>query len=221
MANMTMATKDLIPSLKKKASSFMKEERGTISKQSLMSVGAAVSAIAAAGLLAKEADAAAISISSSDDGVNVVATASHSHHSSHSSHGSHGSHSSHGSHGSHSSSDRRLKGHIRRIDDSLKSIQCITGVRFRWKENGRPDMGVIAQDVEKAFPELVATDKMTGLKAVNYAGLIAPLIEAVKAQQRQIERLEEDLALLKKDLGREPLLQDMQDRPLPLTNNYK
>jgi len=221
MANMTMATKDLIPSLKKKASSFMKEERGTISKQSLMSVGAAVSAIAAAGLLAKEADAAAISISSSDDGVNVVATASHSHHSSHSSHGSHGSHSSHGSHGSHSSSDRRLKGHIRRIDDSLKSIQCITGVRFRWKENGRPDMGVIAQDVEKAFPELVATDKMTGLKAVNYAGLIAPLIEAVKAQQRQIERLEEDLALLKKDLGREPLLQDMQDRPLPLRNNYK
>jgi len=221
---MTMATKDLIPSLKKKASSFMKEERGTISKQSLMSVGAAVSAIAAAGLLAKEADAAAISISSSDDGVNVVATASHSHHSSHSSHGSHGSHSSHGSHGSHSShfsSDRRLKWHIRRIDDSLKSIQCITGVRFRWKENGRPDMGVIAQDVEKAFPELVATDKMTGLKAVNYAGLIAPLIEAVKAQQRQIERLEEDLALLKKDLGREPLLQDMQDRPLPLTNNYK
>jgi len=218
---MTMATKDLIPSLKKKASSFMKEERGTISKQSLMSVGAAVSAIAAAGLLAKEADAAAISISSSDDGVNVVATASHSHHSSHSSHGSHGSHSSHGSHGSHSSSDRRLKGHIRRIDDSLKSIQCITGVRFRWKENGRPDMGVIAQDVEKAFPELVATDKMTGLKAVNYACLVAPLIEAVKEQQRQIERLEEDLALLKKDLGREPLLQDMQDRPPSLTNNYK
>jgi len=218
---MTMATKDLIPSLKKKASSFMKEERGTISKQSLMSVGAAVSAIAAAGLLAKEADAAAISISSSDDGVNVVATASHSHHSSHSSHGSHGSHSSHGSHGSHSSSDRRLKGHIRRIDDSLKSIQCITGVRFRWKENGRPDMGVIAQDVEKVFPELVATDKMTGLKAVNYACLVAPLIEAVKEQQRQIERLEEDLALLKKDLGREPLLQDMQDRPPSLTNNYK
>ena len=82
-------------------------------------------------------------------------------------------------------------------------------------------MGVIAQDVEKVFPELVATDKMTGLKAVNYACLVAPLIEAVKEQQRQIERLEEDLALLKKDLGREPLLQDMQDRPLPLTNNYK
>jgi len=82
-------------------------------------------------------------------------------------------------------------------------------------------MGVIAQDVEKVFPELVATDKMTGLKAVNYACLVAPLIEAVKEQQRQIERLEEDLALLKKDLGREPLLQDMQDRPPSLTNNYK
>jgi hypothetical protein len=47
-------------------------------------------------------------------------------------------------------------------------------------------IGVIAQDVEKSFPELVYTDK-DGLKSVDYDKLGAILIEAVKEQQRTID----------------------------------
>ena len=47
-------------------------------------------------------------------------------------------------------------------------------------------MGVIAQDVEKIFPELVfvADNK----KTVNYSGLIAVLIECVKELNLKVEK---------------------------------
>jgi hypothetical protein len=50
-------------------------------------------------------------------------------------------------------------------------------------------MGVIAQEVEAVFPELVTTDQQ-GLKRVNYLGLIAPLIEAVKELDDRVRALE-------------------------------
>ena len=48
---------------------------------------------------------------------------------------------------------------------------------------------MIAQEVEKVLPELVSTNEK-GVKAVNYAGLTAPLIEAIKEQQKQIATLQ-------------------------------
>jgi Chaperone of endosialidase len=48
-------------------------------------------------------------------------------------------------------------------------------------------MGVIAQEVEKVFPELVTTNG-DGYKRVNYIGLIPVLIESIKEQQTQIEK---------------------------------
>ena len=53
-------------------------------------------------------------------------------------------------------------------------------------------MGVIAQDAEKVFPELVETTP-EGLKRVTYEGLIAPLIEAVKELDERVRVLEERL----------------------------
>ena len=62
----------------------------------------------------------------------------------------------------------------------------IDKINFDWKENQRPALGVIAQEIEKVLPELV-TDN--GTKTVNYNGLIGLLIEAVKAQQEEIDML--------------------------------
>jgi hypothetical protein len=50
-------------------------------------------------------------------------------------------------------------------------------------------MGIIAQDVERVFPELVITDRL-GRKKVNYLGLVAPLIEAVKELDDRVQALE-------------------------------
>ncbi|HEU5114493.1 MAG TPA: hypothetical protein VFT82_01865, partial [Candidatus Paceibacterota bacterium] len=56
--------------------------------------------------------------------------------------------------------------------------------------------GLIAQDVEKVYPELVNTNKQTGLKSVEYANLVGPLIEAVKEQQKEIDTLKAEVAAL-------------------------
>lgn len=93
-------------------------------------------------------------------------------------------------------SDESLKEEITPVTDALSKIQALEGVNFKWKENGESAVGLIAQNVETVFPELVATDENTGLKAVQYANLVAPLIEAIKDQQAQIEELQVRIAEL-------------------------
>jgi hypothetical protein len=78
-----------------------------------------------------------------------------------------------------SSSDERLKADIRTAEGLGKLLQ-LRGVAFRWIKTGEASLGVIAQEVERVFPELVATNRVTGFKAVKYESLIAPLIEGVK-----------------------------------------
>lgn len=88
-------------------------------------------------------------------------------------------------------SDRRLKKDIVPLsDNTLKNIFQLQGVSFKWEESGKQDIGLIAQDVEKVYPELVITNELTGYKSIQYAGIIAPLIETVKQQQERINALE-------------------------------
>jgi len=86
-----------------------------------------------------------------------------------------------------STSDINLKTNIKPIENSLEKILQINGVNFTWKETQQPSMGVIAQELEKVFPELVK--QSDSHKSVNYNGLIGVLIEAIKEQQKQIEEL--------------------------------
>jgi hypothetical protein len=86
-------------------------------------------------------------------------------------------------------SDKSLKENIKPLTGSLDKITALEGVSFNWKESGKKSLGLIAQDVEKVFPELVSTNASTSLKSVEYGNLVAPLIEAVKEQQKQIDEL--------------------------------
>ena len=90
-------------------------------------------------------------------------------------------------------SDIRLKTNIKPIDDPLAKVIKIEGVSFNWKEDNRPALGVIADQVEKIIPELVRGDDP---KSVNYNGLIGLLIEAVKEQQTEIEALKDRISKL-------------------------
>jgi hypothetical protein len=98
-------------------------------------------------------------------------------------------------------SDRRLKTNISNINHSLGKIAGLQARHYNWKDASRDQSlqtGLIAQDVEKIFPELVTTDK-EGYKAVNYIGLIPHLIEAVKDlkdQNAEIAALREQVAQL-------------------------
>jgi hypothetical protein len=94
-----------------------------------------------------------------------------------------------------STSDIRLKTNIEPIDDPLAKVIQIEGVSFNWKEDNKPALGVIADQVEEIIPEIVRGGPDT-TKTVNYNGLIGLLIEAVKEQQTQIDGLKERLSKL-------------------------
>jgi hypothetical protein len=64
----------------------------------------------------------------------------------------------------------------------------LEGVSFAWKSNGKENLGLIAQNVQGVFPELIATDS-DGILSLNYDGLSAPIIQAIKEQQTQIDDL--------------------------------
>jgi hypothetical protein len=97
-----------------------------------------------------------------------------------------------------STSDAAIKKNIRRLGSCLEKVLSLRGARFEWaRPNCLPgsQIGLIAQDVEESFPEVV-TSGPDGLKCLNYNGLIAPLIEAVKEQQEQLHALTEKVRKL-------------------------
>jgi hypothetical protein len=94
-------------------------------------------------------------------------------------------------------SDIRLKTNIVTIEDALKKTLSLRGVTFDRVDVELPrQLGVIAQEVEEVFPEVVYTDE-NGIKSVAYGNLTAVLIEAIKEQQKQIDELREEIKNLK------------------------
>ncbi len=84
-------------------------------------------------------------------------------------------------------SDRRLKSDITKLDNSLDKIMRLNGYSYVWKTTNKADIWVIAQEVELIFPDLVHTDKSSGMKSVGYGNLVAPIIEAIKELTTQFE----------------------------------
>ena len=87
------------------------------------------------------------------------------------------------------SSDARLKANIVSLGSTLAKLLLIDGKTYTMKKNGKQKIGLLAQDIQKVFPELVTTDDKEML-AVNYQGLVPVLINALKEQDDKISRLE-------------------------------
>lgn len=89
-------------------------------------------------------------------------------------------------------SDRRLKDHIETLSNVLAKIGQIRGVSFEYKNKHKyvsgAKIGVIAQELQKVYPEMVTQGK-DGFLKVDYTQLTGMLIQAVKEQQKEIEAL--------------------------------
>ncbi|HEX4770541.1 MAG TPA: tail fiber domain-containing protein [Bryobacteraceae bacterium] len=85
-------------------------------------------------------------------------------------------------------SSRRWKTDIQTLPDALAKVQRMRGVSYDLKENGKHEIGVIAEEVGQVLPEIVSWDKNgKDANGVDYTRLTAVLIEAVKQQQHEIE----------------------------------
>ena len=85
-------------------------------------------------------------------------------------------------------SDKRLKKDITPLPHALDDIMQITPVSFVFKSNGTKTLGVIAQNVQQVYPQLVGKDPK-GYLSVAYSGLIAPLIGSVQELKKENEEL--------------------------------
>lgn len=103
-------------------------------------------------------------------------------------------------------SDRRLKDNIKPLSeyaDILDRVTQINTYSFTMKDDALKtlEFGVMAQEIKELFPELVETaDDEMGSMSVNYMGLIAPMVESIKALKAEHETLHADHAQMKSDI---------------------
>jgi len=101
-----------------------------------------------------------------------------------------------------STSDIRLKKNIVKMDNNvLEKILKWDVVKFNWIDRlnwgDKKEIGLIAQQVEKDFPEIVYTDK-NGYKLIYYDKMSVLLLQGLKEQQQEIEKLKEEINQLKR-----------------------
>lgn len=86
-----------------------------------------------------------------------------------------------------STSDITLKDNIVSITNPLNILSQLQPKEFVWKNNGNKAYGLIAQDVEKILPNIVANNG--DVKGINYINIIAFLVSAVNELSAEIKQL--------------------------------
>ena len=81
--------------------------------------------------------------------------------------------------------------YIKPIDSPLEKLTSLNGFSFKMKGDPKQtvEYGVVAQDVQKVFPELVRQMDDSGTLGVSYIGLFAPVIESIKALSEENDEL--------------------------------
>jgi len=99
------------------------------------------------------------------------------------------------------SSDARLKSNIVALGPTLMSLLQIEAKSYTMKDDTeqKQKIGLLAQEVQKVFPELVSEDK-NGMLAVNYQALVPVLINALKEQEDNYNQLVESIEMLEKEI---------------------
>jgi hypothetical protein len=98
-------------------------------------------------------------------------------------------------------SDIRYKKDLIPVSNILTDLKAIGVYTYAWDIQDFPEkgfsaerqLGVIAQELEPYFPELVLTDR-EGYKTVDYSKLSAVLLQGLNEQQKEIEMLREELS---------------------------
>ncbi len=102
-------------------------------------------------------------------------------------------------------SARKFKENITPIseEDGDKVLE-LEPVEFDYKDTGKHSSGLIADDVEQYYPDLIYYNgnEVTGL---NYVGLIPYMLKKIQMQQKNLDELEKQLSELKGQLAKQNL----------------
>ena len=99
------------------------------------------------------------------------------------------------------SSDERLKDNIKPITEPLWKVSQIGGYTFDWNEKQDTyeghDVGVVAQEIHKVLPEVVA-ERSNGYLGVKYEKIVPLLIESIKELKKEVDDIKEKCDCLNK-----------------------
>ena len=81
----------------------------------------------------------------------------------------------------------------------MSKIGALRPVRYNWKNRSTPEeIGFIAEEVQKIYPELVGKDSNGKISGINYAKMVSVLVKSVQEQQNEIDTLNNELDNLTK-----------------------
>ena len=94
-------------------------------------------------------------------------------------------------------SDIKTKDNIEGLEPVLSRVIELEAKKYSMvsDDNSKIKIGLLAQDVQKLFPELVYTNE-EGVLSLNYQAIIPILIKSLKEQQKSFESLEKQISLL-------------------------
>jgi hypothetical protein len=98
------------------------------------------------------------------------------------------------------SSSLRYKTDVQPFFGGLNVVKRLTPIAFRWRDNGRPEVGFAAEEVFKIEPLLTFRNQAGEIEGVHYAQVSTVLVNSVKEQQTQIEQLQEQNKQLRKEI---------------------
>ena len=100
-----------------------------------------------------------------------------------------------------SSSSLRWKENITPIPNALEKVQHLRGVYYHHKQSKKREVGMIAEEVGKVFPEIVDYEKNgTDAIGMSYDRLTAVLVEAVKELKAENQVLKKRMIVLKENI---------------------
>lgn len=100
------------------------------------------------------------------------------------------------------SSDRRLKTDFRSIDNALKYVLNTHYTRFRWKDDNKESIGIIAQEEQnREYGFLVQNRKEIGHLTYDYAASTALLGAAIQEEDSKVEKLRKRIIKLENELS--------------------
>jgi hypothetical protein len=125
-------------------------------------------------------------------------------------------------------SDRRLKERIQPLENTLERLLKLETVSFHWSDKQRDQregrrLGLIAQNVERVFPEAVRLHKGNGAlsggtKMVAYHELLSPVIQSIR--ELHGTQSSHSLALEKHNLELKAELESMKARQADLQKAF-
>ena len=100
-------------------------------------------------------------------------------------------------------SSQRFKEEIKPMDKASEAILALKPVTFRYKNeldpDGIPQFGLVAEEVEKVNPDLVARDEQGKAYTVRYEAVNAMLLNEFLKEHRKVQELEAEIAKHQKD----------------------